>query len=41
MKIHLVRAESFDADRETEGQKYMTKQIVVFLSYVNAPKNGF
>ena len=34
MKIHLVRAELFHADRRTD----MTKVIVVFRNFSNAPK---
>jgi hypothetical protein len=39
MKIHPVGAD-FYADRETEGQTDMTKLIVDFRNFANAPKNG-
>jgi hypothetical protein len=35
MKINTVRAELFHADRRT----YMTKQIVAFRNFANAPGN--
>jgi len=37
MKIRLVEAEFFQADRRTD----MTKPIVVFCNFGNAPKNGY
>jgi hypothetical protein len=39
MEIHLVGAELFHADAQTEGQIHMTKLIVAFRSFSNAPKN--
>jgi len=37
MKIRLVEAEFFHADRRTD----MTKPTVVFRNFGNAPKNGY
>ena len=37
MKIRLVEAELFHADRRTD----MTKPIIAFLNFANAPKNGY
>jgi hypothetical protein len=39
LKIHPVGAQLFDADRETEGQTDMTKLIIAFRNFANAPKN--
>jgi hypothetical protein len=43
MKIRPVGADLFHADGRTDGrtgrQTYMTKLIVAFRSFVNAPKN--
>jgi len=41
IKIRPVGAELFDADRWTDRQTNVTKLIVVFRSFSNAPKNGF
>ena len=38
MKIRPVGAELFHADRRTDGQTDMTKIIVAFRNFVNAPK---
>jgi len=38
MKIRLLEAELFDADRQTDGQTSMTKLTVAFYSFVKAPK---
>jgi hypothetical protein len=40
MKIRLMGAELFRADGETDGQTDMTKLIVVFRNFANAPKNS-
>jgi len=44
MKIHPVGTELFHADGQTdrrkEGRTDMTKQIVAFRNFANAPKNG-
>jgi hypothetical protein len=39
MKISAARAELFHADRRTEGKTDMTKLIVAFRNFANAPKN--
>ena len=39
MNIHVVGAELFHADRGTDGRTDMTKLIVTFRSFANAPKN--
>jgi hypothetical protein len=39
MKICLVGDELFHADERRDGQTDMTKVIVAFRNYVNAPKN--
>jgi hypothetical protein len=39
MKIRPVGAEMFHADRYTDGQIDMTKLIIAFLNFANAPKN--
>ena len=39
MKIRPVGAELLHADRRTDGRTDMTKLIVAFLSFTNAPKN--
>jgi len=39
MKIRPVRAQLFHTDGRTEGQTYMTKQIVAFRNFANAHKN--
>jgi hypothetical protein len=41
MKIRPVGAELFHADGRTDGRTDMTKLIVAFRSFANAPKNGF
>ena len=41
MKIRLVEAEFFHANRRTDRRTDMTKPIVVFRSFGNAPKNGY
>ena len=41
IKIRPVGAELFYADRRTEGQTDMTKLIVAFRNFANAPKNQF
>ena len=41
MKIRLVRAELLHADKKTDGQAEMTKQIVAFRNYANAPKTSY
>ena len=38
MKIHPVGAELFHAERRTDGRTDMTKLIVVFRNFANAPK---
>ena len=38
MKIHPVGAKYFHADGGMDGQTDMTKLIVAFYSFVNAPK---
>ena len=44
MKIHVVGAYVFDAegrtDKRTDGQTDMTKLIVAFRNFANAPKSG-
>ena len=40
MKIRPVGAELFHADRRTDGQTDMTKIIVAFRNFANAPKNS-
>jgi hypothetical protein len=40
IKIRLVGAELFHADRQTDGRKDMTKIIVAFRNYANAPKSS-
>jgi len=40
MKIHPVGAELFHADRQADGWTDMTKLIVTFRNFVNAPKKG-
>ena len=40
MKIRPVGAESFLADGRTDGQKDMTKLIVDFGKFANAPKKS-
>ena len=37
-KIRLVGAESFHADRQTDGKTDMKKLIVAFRNFANAPK---
>jgi len=39
VKIRPVKTELFHADGETDRQTDMTKQIVAFRSFANAPKN--
>ena len=40
MKIRQLRAEFFHADRRTDGRtdRHMTKLIVAFRNFANAPK---
>jgi hypothetical protein len=40
MKIRRVRAELFHVDRRTDGRTDMTKLIVAFRYFANAPKNN-
>jgi hypothetical protein len=40
MKIRPVGAELFHVDGQTDGQTDMTKLIVAFRKFTNAPKNG-
>ena len=40
MKTHPVEAELFHADGETKRQTNMTKFVVIFHDFSNAPKNG-
>jgi len=39
MKIYPVGAELFHADGRTDGPTDMTKLIIVFRNFANAPKN--
>ena len=39
MKIRRVGAELFHADRQPDGQTYVTKLIVAFRNFVMAPKS--
>jgi len=41
MKIRLVEAELFHVDRRTDGRTDMTRPIVAFRNFANAPKNGY
>jgi hypothetical protein len=36
-----VGAELFDADRQTDRETYLTKLIVAFRNFANAPKNSW
>jgi hypothetical protein len=38
MKIRSLGAELFHVDRRTDGRKDMTKLIVAFCNFANAPK---
>ena len=38
MKIRLVGVELFHVDRQTDGRTDMTKLIVAFRNFANAPK---
>ena len=40
MKIRPVGAELFHTDGQTDGRTDMTKLIVAFRNFANAPKNG-
>jgi hypothetical protein len=40
MKVCPVGAELFHADGRTDGQTDMTKLIVAFRNFANAPKNS-
>jgi hypothetical protein len=40
MKIRPVEAELFHADGQRDGQTDMTKLIVAFHNFANAPKKG-
>ena len=39
MKICPVRAEFFHADRRVDGWRDMTKLVITFHNFANAPKN--
>ena len=39
MKIRSVETKMFHTDRRTDGRTDMTKPIVAFRSFANAPKN--
>ena len=39
MKIGPMRAKFFHADRRVDGQTDMTKLMVAFRNFANAPKN--
>jgi hypothetical protein len=39
MKIRPVGAELFQAEGQTDGQTVMTKPLVSFRNFTNAPKN--
>jgi len=46
LKCHLITirpvgAELFQTDGRTDRQTYMTKLIIDFRNFVNAPKNGY
>ena len=41
IKILAMGAELFHADKQTDGQTDMTKLIVAFCNFANAPKMGF
>jgi len=41
MKIRLVRGELLHADKQTDEQAEMTKQIVAFRNYANASKTSY
>jgi hypothetical protein len=41
MKIRLLGAELFHSDGRTDGQADMTKLIVAFRNFANAPTNEF
>jgi len=41
MKIRPVGTELFHADEQTDRRTDMTKLIVAFQSFANAPKNGW
>ena len=41
MKIRLVGAELLHADKQMDGQAEMTKHIVAFRNYANAPKTNY
>jgi len=40
MKIRPVQAELFHVEARTDGRTDVTKLIVSFRNYANAPKNG-
>jgi hypothetical protein len=40
MKIHPVEAELFYEHKQIDGQIDITKLIVAFRNFANAPKNG-
>jgi hypothetical protein len=40
MKIRRIGADFFQADR-TDGQTYMTKLIIAFRNFANAPNNKY
>jgi hypothetical protein len=40
MKIRIVEAELFHANGRTDGQTNMTKVILGFRNFANAPKDG-
>ena len=39
MKIRPLEAELFHADKRTGGRANMTKKLVAFSNFTNAPKN--
>ena len=41
MKTGLVEAELLHAKKQMDGQTEMTKQIVAFCNYANAPKTSY
>ena len=41
IKILAMGAELFHADKQTDGQTDMTKLIVAFCNFANAPKNSY
>jgi hypothetical protein len=41
MKIGLVEAELLHAEKQADGQTEITKQIIAFRYYANAPKTSY